>query len=58
MTPKRFSKAWFVSHADHFMISIASSLAVSIAVSAVTHHLAAILRFAHVPASIIHFLGY
>ena len=56
--PRRFSKAWFISHLDHFMISIVVSVAVSFASNIVMHHMALILHFMHFSAPIIRWLGY
>jgi hypothetical protein len=49
-------KAYVKAHADHFLISIGVSLAITIITNVLIHYLAFILRFMHVPAKIAHML--
>ena len=55
---RRFTKAWFVAHIDHFIISTVVSIAVSMVSNPVLHHMETILHLLRVPAQIIHWLGY
>ena len=49
-------KAYVKAHADHFMISIGVSLAITIITNVLIHYLADILKFMHVPVKIVHLL--
>lgn len=49
-------KAYIKAHADHFIISIGVSLAITIITNVLIHYLADILRFVHVSAHLVHLL--
>lgn len=54
--------AWLKSHTDHLIAGALAALPVSVLVNVlttvVTHHLSYILHLLHVPAPIIHWMGY
>jgi hypothetical protein len=49
-------KAYVKAHADHFLISIGVSLAITVITNVLIHYLADILRLMHVPARLVHLL--
>jgi hypothetical protein len=49
-------KAYIKAHADHFLISIGVSLAITIITNVCMHYLPTILRWLHLPMKLIHLL--
>lgn len=45
--------AYVKAHADHFIISIGCSVAVTVITNVIMHYLPYILRFLHIPAKLI-----